>query len=214
MKTTARASKAQPWLKPAVFVGALVPLVALMTRARGGGLGANPIAEALNQFGLLALVFLVASLACAPLKALAGWSWPIRLRRMLGLFSFFYAVLHAATYVALDQRWDLSLITQDVTSRPFITLGFAAFVLLTPLAATSSGAAVRRLGFVRWKRLHRLAYVAGILGVLHFLWRVKLDVSEPLAYAFVLAPLLLARLLVRRGAQPRPTSGPARVARP
>ena len=176
-------------------MGALVPPLALFVRARGGDLGANPIAEALNELGLLALVLLLASLACTPLKTLAGWVWPMRLRRMLGLFAFFYALLHAATYAALDQGWSLSAILADVTKRGFIALGFGAFVLLAPLAATSTAFAVRRLGFVRWKRLHRLAYVAGVLAVLHFLWRVKLDLSEPLVYGFALALLLLARLV-------------------
>jgi sulfoxide reductase heme-binding subunit YedZ len=184
----------QPWLKPGVFAGAIVPLLALLVRARGGDLGANPIAEALNELGLMALVFLLASLACTPLKALFGWVWPIRLRRMLGLFAFFYAFLHALTYAALDQRWNLRAVLTDVTKRGFIALGFVAFLLLSPLAATSSAFAVRRLGFVRWKRLHRLTYVAGVLAVLHFLWRVKLDLSEPLVYSFTLALLFVARL--------------------
>jgi sulfoxide reductase heme-binding subunit YedZ len=181
-------------LKPGVFAGALVPLLALLVRARGGDLGANPIAEALNELGLMALVFLLASLACTPLKTLFGWVWPIRLRRMLGLFAFFYAFLHAVTYAALDQGWNLSAVLTDVTKRGFIALGFAAFLLLSPLAATSSAFAVRRLGFVRWKRLHRLTYVAGVLAVLHFLWRVKLDLSEPLFYSVTLALLFVARL--------------------
>ena len=183
-----------PWLKPGVFVGALVPLAAILWRAAHGELGANPIAQALNQLGLVALIFLVAALACTPLKSAFGWTWPIRLRRMLGLFGFFYAVLHISTYAGLDQVLDWHAIWLDVTKRRFIYVGFTAFVLLVPLAATSTSGALKRLGYARWKRLHRLAYVAPILGVIHFTWRVKKDVREPIAYAVVLGALLLFRV--------------------
>ena len=183
-----------PWLKPGVFAGALVPLAALLVRGAQGRLGANPIDQAMNQLGLVALVFLVAALACTPLKALFGWTWPIRLRRMLGLFGFFYALLHVLTYSGLDQGLDWAAIWADVTKRKFIFVGFAAFVLLVPLAATSTAGAVRRLGFARWKLLHRLAYVAPALGAIHFFLRVKKDVREPLVYAAVLGALLLVRV--------------------
>ena len=183
-----------PWLKPGVFVGALVPLAAIGLRAVRGELGANPIAQALNQLGLIALVFLVAALACTPLKTFFGWTWPIRLRRMLGLFGAFYALLHVGTYAGLDQVLDWHAIWVDVTKRRFIFVGFAAFVLLVPLAATSTSGALKRLGYARWKQLHRLAYVAPVLGVIHFTWRVKKDRSEPFAYALVLGALLLVRL--------------------
>src|SRR5262249_1875366 len=146
------------------------------------------------ELGLTALVFLVASLACTPLREIFDWPWAVGLRRMLGLFAFFYALLHFATYALLDQRLDLPAIFADVTKRPFIILGFAAFVLLIPLAATSTAAAVRRLGFVRWKRLHRLAYAAGALAVIHFVLRVKADVREPVVYGVLLGALLLARV--------------------
>jgi methionine sulfoxide reductase heme-binding subunit len=185
-----------PWLKPGVRAGALVPLAAILIRAKTGGLGADPIAEALNQLGLVALVFLVASLACTPLRLAFGWSWPVRIRRELGLIAFFYALAHVSTYAGLDQSLDLRAIFADVTKRKFIFVGFATFVLLVPLAATSTGAAVRRLGFVRWKRLHRLSYVAGGLAAIHFLWRVKRVTSEPLTYAGIVAGLLLVRLFV------------------
>jgi sulfoxide reductase heme-binding subunit YedZ len=185
-----------PWLKPGVFAGSLTPLAAILVRGARGDLGANPIAEALNQLGLVTLVLLVAALLCTPLRTLAGWTWPIRLRRMLGVFAFFYGTLHLATYAGLDQGLDWRAILADVTKRKFIFVGFAAFVLLVPLAATSTDAAVKRLGFARWKRLHRLAYVAPVLGVIHFTWRVKKDVREPLTYAAVLAALLLVRLAV------------------
>ena len=182
-----------PWLKPGVLVGALVPVAAIVLRAWRGELGADPIAQALNQLGLVALVFLVAALACTPLRALFGWTWPIRLRRMLGVLAFVYAALHVTTYVALDQTFDWAAIFADVTKRRFIFVGFAAFVLLVPLAATSTNASVKRLGFARWKQLHRLAYLAPALAVLHFVWRVKKDVSEPAIYGAVLAALLLVR---------------------
>lgn len=176
----------------------------LLARAARGDLGANPIAEALNELGLTALVLLVASLACTPLREVLGWTWAIGLRRMLGLFAFFYAALHFGTYIGLDQGFHFGAIFADVTKRKFIFLGFTAFVLLAPLAATSTAASVKRLGFPRWKRLHRLAYAAAILGVIHFFLRVKKDVSEPAVYAAVLALLLLARVYVyARESRPR-----------
>ncbi len=187
----------RPWLKPAVFTGSLVPLVVIIGEALLGRLGANPIAEALNRLGLMALIFLVAALACTPLKATFGWTWPIRLRRMLGLFGFFYALLHLMTYMGIDQAFDARAILADITKRKFIYIGFAAFVTLIPLAATSTAASVRRLGFVRWKRLHRLAYVAAALGVVHFTLRVKKDLREPVVYGLVLTALLLARVAVQ-----------------
>lgn len=181
-----------------------MPLAAILIRAGTGGLGADPIAEALNQLGLVALIFLLASLACTPLKTLFGSTWPIRLRRELGLFSFFYALLHVSTYAALDQSFDFRAVFADVTERKFIFVGFAAFVILIPLAATSTNASVRRLGFVRWKRLHRLAYLAGVLGAIHFLLRVKVVTAEPLTYAVIVVGLLMLRLVVFK--RPRPSS--------
>jgi sulfoxide reductase heme-binding subunit YedZ len=179
-------------------VGGLVPLAAILMGVRTGALGADPIAEGLNRLGLVALIFLVASLACTPLKTVLGWTWPIRIRRELGLFAFFYALLHVSTYTGLDQSFDFRAIFADVTERKFIFVGFAAFVLLTPLAATSTNAAVRRLGFVKWKRLHRFVYVAGILAAIHFLLRVKVVTTEPLAYAAIIAGLLFLRLVANR----------------
>jgi sulfoxide reductase heme-binding subunit YedZ len=184
-----------PWLKPAVLTGSLVPLAAILTRAWSDSLGPDPIAQALNQLGLIALVFLVAALGCTPLKAMFGWTWPMRIRRMLGLFAFFYALLHVITYTVLDQGLDWRAIVDDIVKRKFIFFGFSTFVLLIPLAATSTNSALRRLGYVRWKQLHRLAYLAPALAVLHFIWRVKLDVREPVAYGLVLAALLSVRLV-------------------
>src|SRR5208283_5867164 len=184
-----------PWLKPAVLTGSLVPIAAILERAWRDDLGPDPIAQALNQLGLIALVFLVAALGCTPLKTIFGWTWPMRIRRMLGLLAFFYALLHVITYTVLDQGLDWNAIVDDVVKRKLIFLGFSTFVLLIPLAATSTNSALRRLGYVRWKQLHRLAYVAPALAVLHFTWRVKRDIREPLTYGFVLAMLLAARFV-------------------
>jgi methionine sulfoxide reductase heme-binding subunit len=184
-----------PWLKPGLFVGALAPLLVMVVEAVQGTLGANPIAEVENVLGLAALVLLVASLACTPARRVFGWSWPARIRRMLGLFAFFYISLHFLAYVLVDQSLDGGRIIEDIVKRPFITVGFAALVLLLPLALTSTTASIRRLGFRRWTLLHQLAYVAGVLAVIHFFWRVKIDVSQPLVYAGVLTLLLLIRLV-------------------
>jgi sulfoxide reductase heme-binding subunit YedZ len=183
-----------PWLKPGLLIGALVPLATLALRASQGTLAANPIAEALNQFGLLALIFLVASLAATPLKLWFGLKWPLRVRRMLGLLSFFYASLHLLTYALLDRGADWQTLLEDLGKRPFVTIGFFAWLLLLPLAVTSTDASVKRLGFKSWKLLHRLAYVAAGFGVVHFLWRVKKDASEPLLYGLALAVLLAMRV--------------------
>jgi methionine sulfoxide reductase heme-binding subunit len=195
MDAASRRAVPLPWLKPGVFVGCLVPLVGMAIQAAEGTLGADPVALVLNRLGLLALICLIAALACTPAKVLFGWTWPFRLRRMLGLFALFYATLHFLTYVCVDQRLDWPVLWADITTRKFMVVGFAAFVLMIPLAVTSTNGWVRRLGFRRWKLLHRLAYVAGILAVVHFLWRVKLDISQPLTYAVVLGALLLVRVL-------------------
>jgi len=181
------------WLKPAVFTGALVPLAAILYRAWRHGLGANPIAEGLNRLGLVTLVFLVLTLACTPAKTLFGWTWPARVRRMLGLFVFFYGTLHVLTYAGLDQRFDFRAIGDDIAKRPFIWVGFTAWLLLIPLAVTSTKGMVQRLGFKRWKLLHRVIYPIGALAVLHFFWRVKKDTTEPLVYGALILALLLVR---------------------
>jgi methionine sulfoxide reductase heme-binding subunit len=191
-----------PWLKPGIWVGALTPLALLIARAAAGTLGADPIAIALNQLGLLALIFLLASLAATPLKLRHGILWPIRIRRLLGLFAFFYASLHVLLYAVIDQGLSLRAILEDVTERKFITAGFAAFLLLCPLAVTSTSGMLKRLGARRWKRLHQLVYLAGLLAALHFFWRVKRDLTEPLAYALVLIGLLLVRLPTRARTRP------------
>jgi len=198
----------RPWLNPGVLVGASAPLLSILLRARSGALGANPIAEALNELGLMALVLLIASLACTPLHTLVGWTWPIRVRRLLGLLAFAYATLHVAVYAGLDQGLDLRAVLADVFKRRFIFVGFAAFVMMAPLAWTSTKGAVRRMGYVRWKRLHLLVYPAALCAVVHFVWRVKKDLSEPLAYAAILAALLLVRVVARGSGTVAAASGP------
>jgi sulfoxide reductase heme-binding subunit YedZ len=185
-------------LKPAVFAACLVPLSKIAVDAAGGNLSANPIAEVMNRLGFWTLALLLVSLAATPLKTFFGWTAQMRVRRMLGLFAFFYAALHFTTYLALDQAFDVADIGADIVKRKFITVGFAAFVTLIPLAVTSTDRAVKRLGFRRWKRLHRLVYLAAVLGVVHFVWRVKADYLEPALFALTLAALLLARLLPAR----------------
>ncbi|HXH02257.1 MAG TPA: protein-methionine-sulfoxide reductase heme-binding subunit MsrQ [Candidatus Competibacteraceae bacterium] len=180
--------------KPAVFCAALLPLAGLIHAALGPGLGANPV-ETITRFtGDWTLRFLLLTLALTPLRLLAGWSWPLHYRRMLGLFTFFYAALHFATYLLLDLTLDWGALAEDIAKRPYITVGFSAFVLLVPLAVTSTNGWMRRLGR-NWKRLHRLVYPLAVLGVLHFLWLVKADVREPLLYATLLALLLGVRLV-------------------
>ncbi|WP_375761529.1 sulfite oxidase heme-binding subunit YedZ [Corallococcus exercitus] len=188
------ASSKLPWLNPAIAVGGLAPLVQLAVLGARGELGANGIEFALNQTGLFALAVLIASLACTPLRLVTGWTWPARIRRTLGLLAFTYAAAHFLTYAVLDQGLDVRAMAEDVFTRPFITVGFTALMLLAPLAVTSTNTWVRRLGFPAWQRLHRLAYVAAVLGVVHFVWRVKKDVTEPVLYGAVLALLFAVRV--------------------
>ena len=192
--------------KPAVFVLCLVPLIVLVIEAFAGDLGANPIETITHATGEWTLRLLLVTLAVTPLRRLSGWAWPLRLRRMLGLFTFFYALLHLLTYVWFDKFFMWGEMAHDIAKRPFITVGMAAFVLLVPLAATSTNAMMRRLGR-RWKTLHRAVYVIGILGVVHYLWLVKADIRQPLIYAGLLALLLGFRLWRRRRLTAR---GPAR----
>lgn len=198
-------------VKAVVFVLCLLPLVRLALEAfgvAGLGLGANPVEELIHRLGKWGLNFLLVTLAVTPLRRLSGWNWLIRLRRMLGLFAFFYLLLHFLAYAGLDQRFDLAVILEDIVERPYITLGMTALVLLLPLALTSTNAMMRRLGR-RWRQLHRLVYPIAILGVWHFYWQVKLDTLEPSIYAAVLAALLGFRLVDWRRRQSR-----GRVARP
>jgi len=186
------------WLNPAVWTGGSAPAGLMLYRASTHELGANPIAAALNQLGLLALTLLVLTLACTPLQKLTGWTWPPRIRRTLGLLTFGYATAHLLTYATLDLGLDFGALGADIVKRPFITVGFTAWLCMLPLALTSTDAMVRRLGFVRWKRLHRLSYACAALGVVHFVWRVKKDLTEPLIYGAVFGALLAARALPQR----------------
>jgi len=182
------------WLVPAVITGSVIPFFVMAWRAAQERLGANPIATVLNQLGLLALLFLLLSLSCTPLRLMFRWTWPARVRRTLGLAAFFTALLHFAVYLVLDQGLKLESLASDLTKRPFIIVGFLALTLLVPLAVTSTKRAVTRLGYATWSRLHRLVYLVGILGVLHFFMRVKKDTSLPWAFALALAFLFTVRL--------------------
>jgi len=164
-----------------------VPFVSIVWRLSQHRLGANPIATALNQIGLLSLIFLCASLSCTPLKIVFAWNWPLRVRRTLGLCAFFSVGLHFLVYLVLDQNLAISAVAADIIERPFIALGFAAFVCLVPLALTSTKRSVARLGFRRWQLLHRLAYLIGVLAVLHFYLRVKANHTQPIVYGLILA---------------------------
>jgi len=183
-------------LKVGVFLICLLPLARLVYLGVVGGLGANPIEFVTHSTGTWALTGLMATLSVTPLRRLTGQADLVRYRRMLGLFAFFYACLHFVTYIWLDQFFDLAAIAKDIVKRPFVTVGFAAFILLIPLAATSNHAMMRRLGRLgrRWQRLHRLIYLIALLGVVHYLWLVKKDLTEPLIYGGILALLLALRL--------------------
>lgn len=181
-------------LRILVFLACLLPLAWLVWATWQDALGANPIEAITHATGEWTLRFLLASLALTPLRRVTGLDWLIRLRRMLGLYAFFYGVLHLVTYMWLDQFFDWRAMLHDVGRRPFITVGLAALVVMLPLAATSFGAAMRWLGGRRWRLLHRLAYVAALCSVLHYWWLVKIDISWPLLYAAILAVLLAARL--------------------
>ncbi len=184
------------WIKPVVFIVCLLPLARLILLGVAGELGANPIEVITRSTGTWTLVFLLITLSVTPLRKIMDWGWLMAMRRMFGLFAFFYGCLHFTTYIWLDQFFDWHSIYKDVIKRPFITLGFASFVLLIPLAVTSNDAMVRYLGVKRWRRLHRLVYAIAVGGVVHFLWLVKKDITQPLIYGLILALLLGYRLLV------------------
>lgn len=179
-------------VKPVIFILCLLPAVLILMDAFGGRLGANPVEALLHGTGDWALRLLLVTLAVTPLRRLTGRGWLLRLRRMLGLFAFFYAALHVVVYVWLDRQLTWSEIIVDIAERPYITLGLVAFVILALLAATSPKAMVRRLGR-NWKRLHRGVYPAAVVAVVHFWWLVKADLGEPAVYAAVLAVLFAAR---------------------
>jgi sulfoxide reductase heme-binding subunit YedZ len=184
-------------LKVPVFLACLVPFGQLVLEAfevAGFSLGANPVEELIHHCGLWGLKFLLITLAVTPVRRITGWAWLLRFRRMFGLFAFFYLCLHFMAYAGVDQRFDFAAIGEDILERPYITLGITGLTLLIPLALTSTAGMMRRLGR-RWQRLHRLVYVAAILGAWHFWWQVKKDISEPLIYAGILALLLGFRVV-------------------
>jgi methionine sulfoxide reductase heme-binding subunit len=181
-----------------VFVACLLPLGVLGARALGalGGLGTNPVEFLTHATGDWTLRLLLLMLLASPLRRVTGWTWPLRLRRMLGLFAFFYACVHLSIWIGLDLFFDWTLIGDDILNRPYITVGFTAWLLLIPLAVTSTDAMMRRLGR-RWAQLHRLVYLVAILGVLHFWWLTRADYREPMLYAVILAVLLGWRVVTR-----------------
>jgi len=181
-------------VRVALFLLCLVPLARLGILGVTDGLTANPIEFITRSTGTWTLVMLLATLTVTPLRRALDWPWLVRLRRMLGLYAFFYGCLHLVTYLWLDQFFDPAAIARDIVKRPFITMGFTAFVLMLPLALTSTNAMMRRLGGQRWQRLHRLAYAVPIAGVIHYWWLVKSDISEPAIYGAILALLLGVRL--------------------
>jgi len=184
------------WLKLAIFPVCLLPLANLTWEAATAKLGANPIEAITHSTGDWTLIFLLVTLAITPLRKLIGQLWLIRLRRMLGLFAYFYGCLHFLTYIWLDQGFDIHSMTKDVYKRPFITAGFTAFALLAPLAVTSTGKMIQRLGGRRWQWLHRLIYVSAGAAIVHFTWAMKKDIHRPIEYGIVLGVLLGYRLVV------------------
>jgi methionine sulfoxide reductase heme-binding subunit len=180
-------------LKPLVFIAALVPLAELAFGGLRGTLGANPIERITHQTGWWTLAFLVGSLAITPLRRLTKVLWLVQYRRMIGLFAFFYGTLHMLTYVWLDQFFDVHAMLHDIGKRPFITMGSLSYLSMLPLALTSTQWSIRKLG-KKWQKLHRLAYVAATAGVIHFLWLVKKDISEPATFAVVLGALFAIRI--------------------
>lgn len=198
--------------KTAIWLVCLAPLGRLVLFAFTGRLTANPVEFIQLSTGTWALIFLLASLAITPLRRLTGRNEVIKFRRLLGLFAFFYASLHFTVYLVLDQNLDLASMWADVFKRPFITVGFTAFVLLLPLALTSTAWSIRKLGGLNWTRLHSLVYMSAIAAVVHFWWKVKADIREPAIYAAILAALLSARLVYwarKRDLAAKPRIAPA-----
>jgi sulfoxide reductase heme-binding subunit YedZ len=198
-------------IKPAVFLACLVPVSQLVYGAFWGDLGANPVETITNTTGIWTLRLIVITLAITPLRWLTKLNPVILFRRMLGLFAFFYGTLHFMTYFILDRSLMFDELWEDVMKRPYITMGFSAFVLMIPLALTSTQGWIRRLGGYRWNLLHRLIYISAILAVIHYWWKVKLDTTNPRYYAFIVAALLgfriwraIARRQTARAAQPSP----------
>jgi len=203
-------------VRAVVFALALAPLAELVRLGLTGGLGANPVEFVLRWLGTWTLVALLATLSITPLRWMTGWAWLLRLRRMLGLYAFFYGTLHVTSYVWIDHFFDWTQIVDDIAKRPYLTFGFLAYVLMVPLAVTSTNSMVRRMGGRNWQRLHRLAYVSAAGGVVHYYWLVKADTSRPVRYALLLALLLAVRVWYGRTAAAsasRRGPGPAELAR-
>ncbi|MFZ1916784.1 MAG: protein-methionine-sulfoxide reductase heme-binding subunit MsrQ [Terriglobales bacterium] len=201
--------------KLAIFLAALIPLARLGWKALHDGLGANPIEVITHSTGDWTLILILTTLSITPLRRLTRQYWLIGVRRMIGLFAFFYGTLHFLTYIWLDKFFDLHEMLKDIAKRPFITVGFSAFVLLIPLAVTSTTGWIRRLGGRNWQRLHRLIYLTAILGVVHYWWLVKADKRKPEQYAMVLGILLLYRVVTwaaeKRKQKPLPALSPTPV---
>jgi sulfoxide reductase heme-binding subunit YedZ len=179
-------------VKPLVFIVCLLPFAQLAWNTVNNNLGANPVETITHFTGDWALRFLLITLSMTPIRILTGYGQVLRFRRMLGLYAFFYTLLHFVTYVWLDRELDMSTVLTDIVKRPYITVGFTAFVLLIPLAVTSTRGWIRRLG-KRWVQLHKLVYIIATLGVLHYLWLVKADIREPVIYGAILMALLIIR---------------------
>jgi len=179
------------------FILALLPLTRLVWLAFADGLGSNPVEFVIRSLGTWTLVLLLVTLSVTPMRLIFGIKWLMPLRRMMGLFTFFYVCLHLLAYAGLDQWFDWQAIVHDIAKHPYVLVGFTAFVLMIPLAVTSTQAMMRRLGR-RWQKLHRLVYIIAILGVTHYWWLVKKDVTEPFLYALVLFVLLAVRLYYKR----------------
>ena len=184
--------------KPVVFAACLVPLAKIVGDIFLGRLSANPIEDITHRTGDWTLILLLVTLSVTPLRAITGWGVVVRFRRMLGLFAYFYGVLHFSVLIVFDHLFDIAAILEDITQRPYITVGFTSLLLLTPLAITSTKRWVKRLGGQRWNKLHRLIYVSAAGGVLHYLWLVKADVRRPTIFAVLLILLLAMRLRLRR----------------
>ena len=198
------------YLKPVIFLACLIPLGRLVWRGFHAGLGANPIEAITHGTGDWTLSFLLVTLSISPLRKLTRQYWLIGLRRMLGLFAFFYGTLHLMTWLWLDKFFDVHEMLADIIKRRFITAGMTAFALMIPLALTSTKWSIRKLGGKRWQVLHRLIYFSAMAGVIHYIWLVKADLRKPLEYAAVLGVLLLYRLIVWAGEKMRESS-PART---
>ena len=189
-----------------LLINGLVPLTLLLWDVYRKQVGANPLEFVTRTTGMLTLVFLLISLAVTPARRVTGLNWLTRFRRMLGLFAFFYGLLHLSTYLAFDRFFHLTTIPGDVLKRPFIAIGMTAFFLMLPLAITSTDKMVKRLGGKRWMRLHRIVYLSGILGVLHYYMLVKSDVRLPMTFAFLLALVLGFRVFAKYYSPPPRTA--------